>query len=46
MNGTLALERHLNATRAPIKTKESYRWLENLRRPIALGRARSTLPIG
>ncbi|MER9776718.1 hypothetical protein [Mesorhizobium sp. M0220] len=29
--GTLALKRHINPTRVPIETKESYRWLENLR---------------
>ncbi|WP_246811458.1 hypothetical protein [Mesorhizobium silamurunense] len=28
--GTLALKRHINPTRVPIETKESYRWLENL----------------
>ncbi|MER9483421.1 hypothetical protein NKI74_29420 [Mesorhizobium sp. M0494] len=33
--GTLALKRHINA-RVPIATKESYRWLENLRKSIAL----------
>ncbi|MER9076526.1 hypothetical protein NKH80_27785 [Mesorhizobium sp. M0904] len=34
--GTLALKRHINPTRVPIETKESYRWLENLRQCIAL----------
>lgn len=34
--GTLALKRHINPTRVPIETKESYRWLENLRQSIAL----------
>ncbi|WJI74741.1 MULTISPECIES: transposase DNA-binding-containing protein [unclassified Mesorhizobium] len=34
--GTLALKRHINPTRVPIETKESYRWLENLRQFIAL----------
>ena len=34
--GTLALRRHINLTRVPIETKESYRWLENLRQSIAL----------
>jgi hypothetical protein len=34
--GTLALKRHVNPTRVPIETKESYRWLENLRQSIAL----------
>ncbi|MCP9233393.1 hypothetical protein NMG46_24690 [Mesorhizobium sp. LMG 17147] len=34
--GTLALKRHINPTRVPIETKESYHWLENLRQSIAL----------
>lgn len=34
--GTLALKRHINPTRVPIETKESYRWLENLRQSITL----------
>lgn len=34
--GTHALRRHINPTRVPIETKESYRWLENLRQSIAL----------
>ncbi len=34
--GTLALKRHINPTRVPIETKESYRWLENLRQSIEL----------
>lgn len=34
--GTLALKRHVNPTRVPIETKESYRWLESLRQSIAL----------
>lgn len=34
--GTLALRRHINPTRVPIETKESYRWLENLRQSITL----------
>jgi hypothetical protein len=29
--GTAALKRKINPTRVPIETKESYRWLENLR---------------
>jgi hypothetical protein len=29
--GTAALKRKVNPTRVPIETKESYRWLENLR---------------
>lgn len=34
--GTAALKRKVNPTRMPIETKESYRWLENLRRSNAL----------
>lgn len=34
--GSLALRRHVNPTRVPIETKESYRWLENLRQSMAL----------
>jgi Transposase DNA-binding/Transposase DDE domain len=34
--GTLALKRHINPTRVPIETKESYRWLENLRQSTTL----------
>ena len=34
--GTHALRRHVNPTRVPIETKESYRWLENLRQSTAL----------
>jgi len=34
--GTFALKRQVNPTRVPIETKESYRWLENLRQSIAL----------
>src|SRR3974390_3049994 len=34
--GTAALKRLVNQTRVPIETKESYRWLENLRQSIAL----------
>lgn len=34
--GTLALKQHINPTRVPIETKESYHWLENLRQSIAL----------
>lgn len=34
--GTLALKRHVNPTRVPIETKESYRWLENLRQSMTL----------
>ncbi len=34
--GTNALKRHVNPTRVPIETKESYRWLENLRQSIDL----------
>jgi len=34
--GTAALKRKVNPTRVPIETKESYRWLENLRQSNAL----------
>lgn len=34
--GTWTLKRHVNPTRIPIETKESYRWLENLRQSMAL----------
>ncbi len=34
--GTWTLKRHVNPTRVPIETKESYRWLENLRQSIGL----------
>lgn len=34
--GTNALKRHVNPTRVPIETKESFRWLENLRQSITL----------
>jgi len=34
--GTAAIKRLINQTRVPIETKESYRWLENLRQSIAL----------
>lgn len=34
--GTAALKRKVNPTRIPIETKESYRWLENLRQSAAL----------
>jgi hypothetical protein len=34
--GTAALKRKINPTRVPIETKESYRWLENLRQSDAL----------
>jgi len=34
--GTTALKRKINPTRVPIETKESYRWLENLRQSCAL----------
>ena len=34
--GTWTLKRHVNPTRVPIETKESYRWLENLRQSIEL----------
>ncbi|HLO78534.1 MAG TPA: IS4 family transposase [Magnetospirillum sp.] len=34
--GTAALKRKINPTRVPIETKESYRWLENLRQSTAL----------
>ncbi|MER9395790.1 MULTISPECIES: hypothetical protein [unclassified Mesorhizobium] len=34
--GTLALKRQINPARVPTETKESYRWLENLRQSIAL----------
>lgn len=45
--GTLALKRHINPTRVPIETKESYRWLENLRQSIALvGAAERCVHVG
>lgn len=34
--GIAALKRKINPTRVPIETKESYRWLENLRQSTAL----------
>jgi len=34
--GCAALKRRVNPTRVPIETKESYRWLENLRQSIEL----------
>ena len=34
--GTLARKRHINPTRVPIETKESFRWLENLRQSMVL----------
>lgn len=34
--GTWTLKRQVNSTRVPIETKESYRWLENLRQSMAL----------
>ncbi len=34
--GTAALKRKINPTRVPIETKESYRWLENLRQSDSL----------
>ena len=34
--GTAALKRRINQTRMPIETKESHRWLENLRQSIDL----------
>lgn len=34
--GAWTLKRHVNPTRVPIETKESYRWLENLRQSMAL----------
>lgn len=34
--GTWTLKRHINPTRVPIETKESYRWLENLRQSMEL----------
>jgi hypothetical protein len=34
--GTAALKRKINPTRVPIETKESYRWLENLRQSCGL----------
>jgi hypothetical protein len=34
--GTVALKRHINPTRMPIESKESYRWLENLRQSTEL----------
>ncbi|MER9927466.1 hypothetical protein NKJ84_32525 [Mesorhizobium sp. M0048] len=45
--GRLALKRHINPTRVPIETKESYRWLENLRQSIALvGAAERCVHVG
>jgi hypothetical protein len=34
--GTWTLKRHVNPTRVPIETKESYRWLETLRQSMVL----------
>ena len=34
--GTAALKKKINPTRVPIESKESIRWLENLRQPTAL----------
>ncbi|UFW51202.1 MULTISPECIES: hypothetical protein [Bradyrhizobium] len=34
--GTWTFKRHVNPARVPIETKESYRWLENLRQSMAL----------
>ena len=34
--GTWTLKRHVNPARVPIETKESHRWLENLRQSMAL----------
>ena len=34
--GTNALKQHINPTRIPIETKESYRWLENLKQSTKL----------
>ena len=34
--GTWTLKRHVNPTRVPIETKESYRWLENLPQSMTL----------
>ena len=45
--GTAALKRKVNPTRVPIETKESYRWLENLRQSNALiGDARRCVHVG
>lgn len=45
--GLLALKRKVNQTRVPIETKESMRWLENMRASTALlGNARRLVHIG
>ena len=45
--GSWALRRHVNPTRVPIETKESYRWLENLRQSMALlGRPERYIHVG
>ncbi len=45
--GTLALKRHVNPTRVPIETKESYRWQESLRQSIApLGAPERCVQVG
>jgi hypothetical protein len=45
--GTAALKRKVNPTRVPIETKESYRWLENLRQSNELlGAPRRCVHIG
>lgn len=45
--GCTALKRKINPTRVPIETKESFRWLDNLRRSTALiGNASRCVHIG
>ena len=44
--GTLALKRHINPTRVPIETKESYRWLENLPSPSRSSARRALRAVG
>ncbi|MBY0409819.1 MAG: IS4 family transposase [Burkholderiaceae bacterium] len=45
--GCTALKRKINPTRVPIETKESFRWLDNLRRATALsGMAERCVHIG
>lgn len=45
--GTAQLKRKINPTRVPIETKESFRWLENLRQSIdRLGRPERCIHVG
>ncbi|WP_093021400.1 hypothetical protein [Sphingobium sp. YR768] len=47
LKGTSALKRHINPTRVPIETKESIRWLENMRASTALlGESQRLIHIG